>query len=327
MIMEGDDDRRIKKTYIVCAIVVFIPRISVLAGVCAIHCSFCFSCKVRNEEWGFLGSWHLGRVIHCAKRKRHVRYDNVLNDKGSGYLVDVVRVSKALDGDSESSYWHERGLIRPKPPFVKLESWWEGVVFDRSHRMKRSVFFRDLGDEMEVVVSPMQITQDWDEVTEEWKCRNSRVFLELVEKYERESFLVVSAKQICLSMALADNEIVVPKEPVALLQIFHLSFKMKFPVMTWAIFGAQLLCPDAVKKYPLASKAEARTHWYKSPDEESCKTYMSLREVCRAMEKDSNMNSLQSRNDQKVDHYPSDLLLNPSGKIQDLDIVSPTMTI
>ncbi|KAK7301729.1 hypothetical protein RJT34_12601 [Clitoria ternatea] len=456
MIMEGDDDRRIKKRKR--GVFMKLQRDQ--------------SVEVRSEEEGFLGSWHSGRVIHCAKRRRHVRYDNVLNDKGSGYLVDVVRVSKALDGDSEFSCWHERGLIRPKPPFVKLErqkikfglcvdvnyqdAWWEGVIFDHCHGMeRRSVFFPDLGDEMEVVVSRMRITQDWDEVTEEWKCRKSWVFLELVEKYERESFLVVSAKQIwydirekkefrkigewtnnvkdlwenmitevvndylsltkmeafsvlklpgsllnetpnaglsveqpladvdSLSMALADNEIVVPKEPVALVADISPEFQNEIPYndvdqvvtgascfgknkkrristclkskcwKTWAIFGAQL-CPDAVKKYLLASTAEARTHWleklrkhlvylgwkiewlnennikryrYKSPDEEGCKTYMSLREVCRAMEKDSNMNSLQSRNDQKVDHYPSDLLLNPSGKIQDLDIVSPSMTI
>ncbi|TKY68421.1 Increased DNA methylation 1 [Spatholobus suberectus] len=169
--------------------------------------------EVRSVEEGFLGSWHPGTVIKCGKLKRHVRYKNVLKDDGLDYLVDVVRVSKALDGDSGPSNCNKRGFIRPLPPLVEFErwdlkfglcvdvsyqeAWWEGVIFDHCDGMeKRSVFFPDLGDEMQVGIHQLRITQDWDEVTEEWKRRGNWVFLELVEKCQRESFVAVSARQI-----------------------------------------------------------------------------------------------------------------------------------
>ena len=138
-------------------------------------------------EEGFQGSWHPGTVVRCERQKRHVKYDNILEDDGSKYLVDVVRVSAILDGlGSSSDCSNECGFIRPLPPPLAFgerdlpfglcvdvnyeEAWWEGVIFDHCNGTKeRSVLFPDLGDEMKVGIHHMRLTQDWDEVTENWE--------------------------------------------------------------------------------------------------------------------------------------------------------------
>ena len=71
-------------------------------------------------DLGFLGSWHPATVIQCEKLKRHVRYNNVLDDSGVNYLEEAVSVSEALDGDNEC-YSYSRGSIRPMPPLVEFE--------------------------------------------------------------------------------------------------------------------------------------------------------------------------------------------------------------
>jgi len=75
---------------------------------------------VKSFEDGFLGSWHPGMVIECEKLKRHVRYENILNDNGLGNFVEVVSVSSVLDGDIGSL--SKRGRIRPVPPLVEFEN-------------------------------------------------------------------------------------------------------------------------------------------------------------------------------------------------------------
>ncbi|XP_057430302.1 uncharacterized protein LOC130723321 isoform X2 [Lotus japonicus] len=169
--------------------------------------------EVRSVEEGFLGSWHPCTVIHAEKGKRHVRYQNVLDDSGLEHLVEEVSVSKVLDGYTSSSDFCRRGVIRPLPPWIDFEiqdlkfglcvdvyheeAWWEGVIFDHCDSMEeRSVFFPDMGDEMRIAVDEMRITQDWDEVTEKWEKRGKWVFLELIEECERESYVAVSARQI-----------------------------------------------------------------------------------------------------------------------------------
>ncbi|KAG4989327.1 hypothetical protein JHK82_031653 [Glycine max] len=78
------------------------------------------------------------------------------------------------------------------------KAWWEGVIFDDhcDGMEKRSVFFPDLGDEMQVGIHRLRITKDWHEVTGEWEQQGNLVFLDLVEERKRKSFVAVSAKQI-----------------------------------------------------------------------------------------------------------------------------------
>ncbi|KEH34313.1 putative histone acetyltransferase chromatin regulator PHD family [Medicago truncatula] len=163
--------------------------------------------EVKSFEEGFLGSWHPGTVIDSEKLKRHVQYENILNDNGLGNFVEIVSVSSVLDGDIGSL--SKRGRIRPVPPLVEFEkcdlkyglcvdvnyqeAWWEGVVNDKCDGMEeRTVFFPDLGDEMKVGIQEMRITQDWDEVTEKWEPRGKWLLFELIE----ESYLPVSVRQI-----------------------------------------------------------------------------------------------------------------------------------
>ncbi|KAK7276009.1 hypothetical protein RIF29_17139 [Crotalaria pallida] len=179
--------------------------------------------EVRSLEEGFLGSWNSGTVIRCGRQQRHVRYDNILEDDGSDYVVDVVTVSAVLDGEGVSSTDRsERGIIRPIPPLVDIskwdlpfalcvdvnheEAWWEGVVFDQCNGMEeRSIFFPDLGDEMKIKFQQLRITQDWDEVSESWKPRGKWVFLELIEECDRVSYVPVSIKQIYYDVRNRDD--------------------------------------------------------------------------------------------------------------------------
>ncbi|PON85456.1 Protein OBERON [Trema orientale] len=179
--------------------------------------------EVRSVEDGFSGSWHSGVVIACSSRRghfRHVRYDHLLDDDESEKLVDVVAVSPILDGIyCGKRNWNKsyRGNIRPWPPVVMFENWglhyglcvdayyndawWEGVIFDHDDGSpKRRVFFPDLGDEMEMEIDNLRITQDWNEVTEHWNRRGNWTFLELIEELENESCLPVSVKQIWYDM-------------------------------------------------------------------------------------------------------------------------------
>lgn len=174
---------------------------------------------MRSLEDGFAGSWHSGVVIACDSKRghhRHVRYDHLLADDESGKLVDVVTVSPILDGiDSGKSHLNKnyRGIIRPLPPKMNFtpwglhyglcvdayyhDAWWEGVVFDHDDgSQERNIFFPDLGDEMKLGIESLRTTLDWNEVTEDWKLRGHWIFLELIEEFEKESFLPISVKQM-----------------------------------------------------------------------------------------------------------------------------------
>lgn len=159
-----------------------------------------------------MGSWHPARVTNCLKRKRRVRYENLLDDHETQNLMDVVDVPASVDGMS-SKICNERGFIRPVPPLVKFgewdlpyglcvdvsfqDSWWEGVIFDHNDgKEERSVLFPDQGDEMKMRIRDMRITHDWNEVTENWERRGMWVFLELVAEYERHTYSSASIKHI-----------------------------------------------------------------------------------------------------------------------------------
>ncbi|CAA7032311.1 unnamed protein product [Microthlaspi erraticum] len=173
--------------------------------------------EVRSVEEGFLGSWYSGTVIASKKRhRRSVRYDHILSDDSTDFLVETVYVSEVVEGlssDCTDVSDSLRGRLRPVPPKLEVdrlslayglcvdvyisEAWWEGVVFDQENGSEeRRVFFPDLGDEMNVGLQSLRITQDWDERTEVWECRGRWLFLDLVEKYREDNYLPVSVKQL-----------------------------------------------------------------------------------------------------------------------------------
>ncbi|KAJ8437944.1 hypothetical protein Cgig2_031460 [Carnegiea gigantea] len=173
--------------------------------------------EVRSTEDGFQGSWHAGRVVACRTLVREVRYDNLLLDDQSDYLTEFVEVSNVIDGNFSRSEalngigW--RGRIRPLPPVRQLahngvqyglcvdayynEAWWEGVVFDGEEGPDGwKIFFPDLGDEMAMNIQHLRITQDWDEITGEWKPRGKWLFLEIIQEHEMDNIIPVSIRQI-----------------------------------------------------------------------------------------------------------------------------------
>uniref|UniRef100_A0A1J3HJ17 Chromodomain-helicase-DNA-binding protein Mi-2-like protein n=3 Tax=Noccaea caerulescens TaxID=107243 RepID=A0A1J3HJ17_NOCCA len=173
--------------------------------------------EVRSVEEGFLGSWYLGTVIASKKRhRRSVRYDHILSDDSTDFLVETVYVSEVVEGlssDCTDVSDTLRGRLRPVPPKLEVdrlnlayglcvdvyisEAWWEGVLFDHeTGSEERRVFFPDLGDEMNVGLQSLRVTQDWNERTETWECRGRWLFLDLIEKYREDNYLPVSVKQL-----------------------------------------------------------------------------------------------------------------------------------
>ncbi|KAJ6716322.1 FINGER TRANSCRIPTION FACTOR putative-RELATED [Salix koriyanagi] len=184
--------------------------------------------EVRIEEDGFQGSWHPGTVIACRRQdldlKYEVKYDHILNDDESDYLVDQVRVSLSVDDTdcANEDRCNNRGLIRPPPPpfqFGKYclpygmcvdvhyqEAWWEGVIFDHDDGSEeRKVFFPDLGDEIMARFNKLRVTQDWNEVDETWRQRGTWLFLVLIEEYEQKQYNPVSIKQLWHDLREKEN--------------------------------------------------------------------------------------------------------------------------
>jgi hypothetical protein len=138
-----------------------------------------------------LGSLHLGKNFLYGRKKRYVKYDNILNDDESYYLVEVVKVSSVFDGvnpSSGSDCGYECCLIRPLSLPIELQlkdipfglcvdvnyqdAWWEGRIFYHCDGTKEtSIFIPDLGDEMKDGVKQLRITRDEDESTENWLPR------------------------------------------------------------------------------------------------------------------------------------------------------------
>ncbi|XVF69023.1 hypothetical protein PTKIN_Ptkin11bG0047800 [Pterospermum kingtungense] len=171
--------------------------------------------EVRSVDEGFQGSWHQGTVIAWDKRGCHVKYDCLLVDNSFDNLVDIVGVSRVIDGIGCpcGNHCNYRPSIRQLPPKLEFsrwnlfyglcvdvwytEAWWEGVIFDHEDGSeKRTVFFPDLGDQMVVEIGNLRITQDLDDFEEEWRRRGTWLFLELIEQYEQDWYISVSVKQL-----------------------------------------------------------------------------------------------------------------------------------
>ncbi|XP_077212957.1 PHD finger transcription factor isoform X2 [Tasmannia lanceolata] len=168
--------------------------------------------EVRHFEDGLKGSWHPAIVIECEKSIRVVEYTDLLDDSGSSKLVESISVSAIFEGITRRNPKIYRGHIRPLPPcssnirehglsyglcvdaFID-DAWWEGVIFDREIGLnERLVFFPDQGDQQRVGIDLLRITQDWDEISGDWKPRGEWSFLELLKNFE--PGLPVSVRQI-----------------------------------------------------------------------------------------------------------------------------------
>ncbi|MCD7460971.1 hypothetical protein HAX54_044926 [Datura stramonium] len=117
------------------------------------------------------------------------------------------------------SQLHHLGMnmIRPLPPpreFARLplpygqcvdmfynDVWWEGVIFDRKEGdEERRIYFPHMGDEQGVEWTNLRVSQDWNEVTEEWESHASWIFLEVIEEIEQLYPLLILVKQICMNI-------------------------------------------------------------------------------------------------------------------------------
>ncbi|VAH89837.1 unnamed protein product [Triticum turgidum subsp. durum] len=185
--------------------------------------------EVISFDPGLCGSWHQAVVIEILDNFRSVRYNDFVDDNGSGSpLVEKVEVSDAIDGKSSAAQESTRGKVRPVHPHQPLQvsdasyglwvdalvegSYWEGVIADHAEgSMERKVFFPDEGDERIMAVDQLRHTQDWDEVTGTWKPRGIWLFLQMLLSHEEKDGLPVSVRQIWydlrsnLSLTAEDN--------------------------------------------------------------------------------------------------------------------------
>ncbi|XP_058198823.1 uncharacterized protein LOC131314298 [Rhododendron vialii] len=171
--------------------------------------------EVRSVEEGYQGSWHPGTVIAYENRARRIKFDHHFCENVSRQLKQRVKVPAVVDGIIPASWdlCNYRGSIRPTPPrhdFQKCslhfglcvdvyydEAWWEGVIFDHEDDSEvRTIFFPDIGDEMQIGIDKFRVTYDWDEFTEDWKPRGDWLFLDLVQEIEQQWPLQVSLRQI-----------------------------------------------------------------------------------------------------------------------------------
>lgn len=170
--------------------------------------------EVFSFDPGLCGSWHQAVVIDIFDNLRSVRYNDFVDDDGSGSpLVEKVEVSDAIDGKSCLPGGSTRGKIRPVHPHQPLQvsdasyglcvdalvegSYWEGVIADHAEgSMERKVLFPDEGDERIMAVDQLRSTQDWDEVTGKWKPRGIWLFLQMLLLHEEKDGLPVSVRQI-----------------------------------------------------------------------------------------------------------------------------------
>ncbi|CAM0872685.1 unnamed protein product [Alopecurus aequalis] len=170
--------------------------------------------EVFSFDPGLCGSWHQAVVIGISENCRAVRYNDFVDDDGSGSpLVEKVKVSDAIDGKSSVPGGFIRGKVRPVHPHQPLQvsdatyglcvdalvegSYWEGVIADHAEgSMERKILFPDEGDERIMAVNQLRRTQDWDEVTGEWKPRGIWLFLQMLLSYEEKDGLPVSVRQI-----------------------------------------------------------------------------------------------------------------------------------
>ncbi|PKA60272.1 chromodomain-helicase-DNA-binding protein 4 [Apostasia shenzhenica] len=160
-----------------------------------------------------MGSWHLGKVIDCGKCSRLVELAYIWNEDNCSKLVESVFVSAAVEGLTKVIPRAHRNQIRPLPPNYEIhgnairygfcvdafinDAWWEGVVFDRSDGLsERLIFFPDQGDQQIVTLEKLRITQEWNEVSGQWKPRGEWLFLQVLQDFEQQSDLPVSVREI-----------------------------------------------------------------------------------------------------------------------------------
>ncbi|TVU47435.1 hypothetical protein EJB05_07038, partial [Eragrostis curvula] len=171
------------------------------------YCIAVFSC-----DPGLCGSWHQAVVTDILENARTVKYFEFVDDHGLP-LVESVQVSDAIDGKSSIPGEFIRGNMRPMCLHQPLQvsdavyglcvdallegSYWEGVIVDHDEgSMQRKVFFPDEGDECIVAVDQLRRTQDWDEISAEWKPRGIWLFLQMLLSHEEKDGLPVSVRQI-----------------------------------------------------------------------------------------------------------------------------------
>lgn len=178
--------------------------------------------EVRQREVGLRGSWHPAKVVKVKYGRRVVEYEDLLTSDGTRKLCESVRLSKDLKHYSPTLRLKngmsaeepiERGFIRPLPPPrstplpIKWKSgllvdafydgaWWEGILLDEpfcNHaESKVKVFFPEEGDELQILVSDLRVSQEWDEESGDWEVRGSWPFYSEIGEID-----VSPLKQIC----------------------------------------------------------------------------------------------------------------------------------
>lgn len=178
--------------------------------------------EVRQRDVGLRGSWHPAKVVRVKHGRRVVEYDDLLTSDGKRKLCESVHLSKdwkhyspslRLKNGMSAEEPVKRGLIRPLPPPCSTPppinwksgllvdafydgAWWEGVLLDEAlfnhAESKVTVFFPEEGDELQILVTDLRVSQEWDEELGDWEVRGCWPFYSEIGKVN-----LSSLKQIC----------------------------------------------------------------------------------------------------------------------------------
>ncbi|KAG0478616.1 hypothetical protein HPP92_013335 [Vanilla planifolia] len=136
----------------------------------------------------------------------------MLHEKVCTRIVESIPVSKAIEGKLSLIEGTHRSRIRPFPPQLKLQkseltyglcvdaltgSWREGVVVDqKNYSTAKLIFFPDRCDECWVPSHQLRLTQDWDEISGNWRRRGEWLFLQIIKEMHKVKIALPELRQV-----------------------------------------------------------------------------------------------------------------------------------
>ncbi|RWR74975.1 Bromo adjacent BAH domain-containing protein [Cinnamomum micranthum f. kanehirae] len=158
------------------------PRKLVLKQKPQQHLSAGCSVEVLSQDSGMRGCWFRGVIIKRHRDKLKVRYQDVQDADGTGYLEEWILASRVAAPDELGVRMCGRAIVRPYPPQKGglsmvfdvghavdawcHDGWWEGILIRRESRDKFHVFFP--GEQRTSVFSCSDLRRSLDWVCNRW---------------------------------------------------------------------------------------------------------------------------------------------------------------
>ncbi|KAH0469327.1 hypothetical protein IEQ34_002559 [Dendrobium chrysotoxum] len=166
--------------------------------------------------------WYTGVITDCQSCYRIVKLDHMMDNGASSRIIQPISGSEAVPENCivvEESY---NKMIRPLPPIHDIEkseiifgqcvdvsikdSWREGVLIGRTaDYSKLLVFFPDMSVQSFVLASGIRLTQEWNDVSGQWRHRGMWLFLQIMKKIRQKNTVLSEMKEIWLRLKATDT--------------------------------------------------------------------------------------------------------------------------